>query len=298
MAALAEYEPCERRPWTPGEDAGIREAHAAGTPWPEVARELARTYDSVKGRSKKLRAVDAREARRPWSAEDDDEVLVAYAAGQMADFLASSGRTSMAAMARLSRLGATPQRTRPPRPEPTLRRWSAEDDALLLAHYPDDDLRVLADRLGRTTQSVKKRAQVLGVRRSPPRPRLPDEVLLGPYQPQAAPSFEADQRWTAGELEALARLLDEGATVEQAAEELDRSCDAVKWRCRTLRLRSRGPGSVQGAPWGPVQLAFLTANYELMPVGEVAWRLGRTRHAVRMRAERLRAQAPELEMAG
>jgi hypothetical protein len=55
---------------------------------------------------------------------------------------------------------------------------------------------------------------------------------------------------------------------------------------------------VQGAPWGPVQLSFLTANYELMPVGEVAWRLGRTRHAVRMRAGRLRAQAPELEMAG
>lgn len=168
----------------------------------------------------------------------------------------------------------------------------------MLAHYPDDDLQVLADRLGRTRASVKKRAQVLGVRRSPPRSEPPDEVLRGPYQPQAAP-FEVDQRWTAGELETLAQLLDEGATIEQAAEELGRSHNAVKWRCYSLRLRSaRGRGGGQGAPWGPAQLAFLAANYELMPVGEIAWRLGRTRHAVRMRAERLRAQAPELEMTG
>lgn len=47
-----------------------------------------------------------------------------------------------------------------------LRRWSVEEDAIIAAQYPDDDVAVLASQLGRTIRAVHTRAERLHIRRS------------------------------------------------------------------------------------------------------------------------------------
>lgn len=290
MVVLAEYDACTRRPWTPWEDTRVRQARERGTAWPAVARELGRTHESTKHRARVLRAVEPRDARQPWSGQDDEGLLRAHGAGRLEVFLASSGRTPGAAQARLSRLGVL-QRPPQPAPEPSRRpsqTWTPREDQVVLDGYRWCDLVDLATRLDRTSNAVRRRALRLGL--GGPRQPAAEGVLHGPY-PQPLGPTDHDRPWSERELAALACLLDQGLTYEMVADYLDRSHHAVNQKARGLGLRSsRGPGGSSGPRWSGLHLDFLTLNAHVMTLGEIAWRLGRSRHSVRQRLGKIEPQ--------
>jgi hypothetical protein len=48
-----------------------------------------------------------------------------------------------------------------------MRRWEPEDERLLAKLYPDTNVKVLADVLGRATTSINAKAKMMGLSKSP-----------------------------------------------------------------------------------------------------------------------------------
>jgi len=74
------------------------------------------------------------------------------------------------------------------------RRWTTEDDRLLVAAYPDQALALIAEWLGRTKKAIKSRAKLLRVRRAGRRPwAAPEIATLRRLYPDTPTAQIADQ---------------------------------------------------------------------------------------------------------
>jgi hypothetical protein len=324
---LGEYEAGQSRPWTPEEEAHLREARVAGTPWPQVARQLGRTLDQVKGRAKLIRAVEPRTARRTWTPDEDAAAVAAYRAGRVEQFAAESGRPLGGVLMRMTRLGERERRLwtsaelddvrrscplQPPaeiaerldRPVDEVRRvirelglqevavyrnrrWTKAEDDALRRSWPDGP-GVAVAATGRTLDAVHKRAWVLGLKADLETGEPP---LQGPY---FGSEMRPPRRWSAEDDALLVELLGDGLVLNDAAGLLGRSYESARQRARAIGARSRrgrGGQAHEGfhRPWPLDHLAFLRRNLGDMSHQEIAWRLDRTTSSVRNRAERMRA---------
>lgn len=93
------------RPWTPADDARLRELRAAGVPWSDVAAALGRTYAASVARGTLLGVCAKRNPR--WTGAEDFELLSLLERHRPFPAIARLlGRTVVAVRARASELGA------------------------------------------------------------------------------------------------------------------------------------------------------------------------------------------------
>ncbi len=91
--------------------------------------------------------------------------------------------------------------------------WSRQEEALLRKMYPDNSVRDIANKLGRTVQAVARRASKLGLRKS-------------------------NAVWSKRELNLLRKLYP-SRTAQQIADQIGRSVRATRLRIHKLGLKKR-----------------------------------------------------------
>jgi len=154
--------------WTPWEDAQLRAGFASGIAVAQVAVIIGRPYSGVVSRASKLRLRHPNFSR-DWSNEEIERALALAEAGhryaEIGQILAAEGfaaRTKSGVRALMNRVGAG---------KGWGRFWTDEEDALLIRAYRTNAaLKPLRFALGRSSGSIRWRAEYLGLRGTHGRP--------------------------------------------------------------------------------------------------------------------------------
>jgi hypothetical protein len=204
---------------------------------------------------------------------------------------------------------------------PAGRRYlSHEDEALRLCVRQDGDLAALAYRLGRSPDALRLHAQYIGLHRPPPRRRWAeweDAVIRDGYTsalpyaeiarqlPHRSPTSVAARarkldlvsyarRWTIHDDQRLRRLTAHGGTLEDVAQRLGRTPEAIRRRAMRLGISPPAPRLAprRARRWTPEEDELLRLHHALNPA-RLAELLGRSDAAVcrRLCALGLRAGA-------
>jgi hypothetical protein len=293
------------RRWLTAQDEILRDQYTRGAPLAAIARSVGRSEDAVEARRRAL-GLPPRRTVRSWSAREDALLRAASGAGLPASAVAVRlGRSPDQVRTRRRALGLA---RRPARPY-----TNSDDDILRDGWRAGADIDVLARQLDRAPDAVRLRARALGVHRPAARPRwtaAQDAILRDGYtsgmtcariallletRTPTAVAARAQKlglatfarRWTADEDARLARIL-HVASVQEAAEVLGRTPEAIRRRARSRRIAT---GRTRPAPrardrWTAEEDEILRAHAALNPA-VLAALLGRSDHAVVARLCRL-----------
>ena len=309
------------RRWSRAEDRSLRRLYADWVPVKHIAAGLGRSPDAVVARRQALAVAPRRQAlavaprRRsaPWSPGEDALLLAGASAGLAAPILAGRlHRSTEQVRTRRRMLAASRPAARPYR--------AHEDEAIRLCLTNGGDLAGLARQLGRTPDAVRLHAQQLGIHRPRPRRRWADweDALIRDGYTSAlscaqiashlrhrSPTSVAARagklglatyarRWSSKDDLRLAHLTARGATLEDAAQRLGRTPEAIRSRAARLGVNPPPPAPPpQGSRrWTDEEEQLLRLHHALNP-GALAELLGRTDAAVcrRLCALGLRAGA-------
>ena len=245
---LGAYRPVRRAPWSPAEDAIVRDGYADGMTCAAIARALpGRSPTSVAARARRLGLSDY--ARR-WSAADDARLTrLTRAKTPLLKVARALVRTPEAVRRRCRRLGLEP----PPAPQAARsgKPWTASEDALLRLHAGLSTA-TLAEQLGRSDHAITCRMRALGLR---------DERRRSPHHPAArvsglTPAQRSAIRRAPGPLKptsvvALARRLD----LPTGNRPRGRSARGLGWprhehrhSCRAIAGSRQGSGDASERP--------------------------------------------------
>lgn len=300
------------RRWSRAEDRSLRRLYADWVPVKHIAAGLGRSPDAVVARRQAL-AVAPRRRSAPWSPGEDALLLAGASAGLAAPILAGRlHRSTEQVRTRRRMLAASRPAARPYR--------AHEDEAIRLCLTNGGDLGGLARQLGRTPDAVRLHAQQLGIHRPRPRRRWADweDALIRDGYTSAlscaqiashlrhrSPTSVAARagklglatyarRWSSKDDLRLAHLTARGATLEDAAQRLGRTPEAIRSRAARLGVNPPPPAPPpQGSRrWTDEEEQLLRLHHALNP-GALAELLGRTDAAVcrRLCALGLRAGA-------
>ena len=248
-----------------------------------------------------------------WSRTDDASLRAGTAAGLSAAVLAE-------------RLGRSVERVRTRRRillggrSASRRYLPDEDEAIRRCIRQNGDLVALAHRLGRSPDGLRLRAQNLGVHRPQPRRRwaewedavvrdgytsaLPCGEIAGELPQRTATSVAARarklglisyaRRWSGDDDQRLMRLTARGSTLQDAAQRLGRTPEAIRRRAARLGVQPPAPAPAprHARRWTPEEDELLRLHHALNPA-PLAELLGRSDVAVcrRLCAIGLRARA-------
>ena len=298
--------------WTPAEDRQLGRLYAEQYAVKQIALRLGRTADAVVARRRAL-GIAPRRPSKSWSAREEALVRAGAAAGVPASLLASRLHRSVEQVRWRRRVvgGA----------RPAARPYLPHEDALIrLWPFERDELVVLADRLGRSPDALRLHAQQLGVHRPRPRRRWTawEDALIRDGYTSALPCAEIAaqlphrsvasvaararklglstyaRRWSARDDWRLAQLTARGDTLEDLAERLGRTPEAI--RRRAVRLGARPPAAApaprRARRWTTEEDELLRLHRAVNPA-RLAQLLGRSDAAVcrRLCALGLRAGA-------
>jgi len=250
------------RPWSPQEEALLRAGTSAGLPVPPLAERLDRPIEQVRARRRTLAA--PRSPGRPYPAHEDEAVRNCLAErGNLVALAGRLGRSSDALRLHAQQLGIH-------RPRPR-RRWTDWEDALIRDGYTGGlACAEIAGQLPhRSTASVSTRARKLG---------------LATYA----------RRWSTQDDQRLAQLTVRGAALEDVAQRLGRTPEAIRRRAARLGARAPSPAPAprRARHWTAEEDELLHLHHALNPA-RLAELLGRSDAAVcrRLRVLGLRASA-------
>ena len=261
----------------------LRRLYAQRLPVKQIAGELGRSPDAIVARRKALRIPPRR--TRIWSAREDDLLRAGTAAGVSATVLgALLGRSPDRVRARRRMLIG-----RRPAGRPYL---SHEDEQIRICVTGDGDLAGVARRLGRTPDALRLRAKQLGLHDPPPRRRWSDwedaivrdgytsalpcgEIARGlPGRTAASVAARARRlglvgyarRWTADDDRRLVRLVARGDALEDIAQWLNRTPEAVRRRATRLGIAPRpSPALRRAQRWTREEDELLRLHQALNP---------------------------------
>lgn len=297
------------RRWHPGEDALLRRLYADRVPVEEIARRLGRSADAVIARRRSL-GIPPRGPGR-WSPAHDQLLTAGTLAGLPAPALAQQlGRSPERVRARRRMLVGSAPAGRPYRPE--------EDEAIRRWIGQGGDLGLLAGRLGRSPDALRLHAQHLGLHRPPPRRRweewedaivrdgytsaMPCEEIARQLPGRSTRSVTARARrlklvsyagrWSTEDDRRVARLVVLGRTLEEVAQSLGRTPEAIRRRASRLGLPAPVPAAAprRGRRWVPEEDELLRLHQALNPA-RLAQLLGRSDGAVCRRLSELGLRA-------
>jgi hypothetical protein len=298
--------------WSTAEDQLLRRLYADQLPVEQIAGRLARSPDAVLARRQAL-GIAPRRRSRPWSPREQALLRAAAASGLPASLVAQRrGRSTEQVCARLRTLAA---------PRPPARPYLAhEDEAIRVCLAERGDLGALGRRLGRSPDAVRLHAQQLGIYRPTPRRRWTDwedalirdgyTSALGcaqiarqlPHRSAARVPARAGKlglatcgrRWSIQDDQRLAQLTARGATLEDVAQRLGRTPEALRRRAARLGAKPPrpAPASRRARHWTGEEDELLGLHHALNPA-RLAELLGRSDAAVcrRLCALGLRASA-------
>ena len=239
------------RRWTPADDERLHRGYRAGVPLASIAAELGRSTDALVAR-RKLLGIPSRREQRAWSMLEDRLLEASIRSRIPATLLAGRLQRSVEQIrVRRRHLGLE---------TPAGRRYSAEDDALLVRGWGDGaSVDALARQLRRSPDAVRLHAAQLGL-----------------YSPAGR------RRWTVDEDAIVRKGYAEGHTCRRIADELGaRTEGAVAARARKLGL------ATYARAWSRTDDERLRRLIAQRSVADTARALSRTPEAVRMRARRL-----------
>lgn len=232
----------------------------------EIAKEMGRTEKSVRSKAKKLKLHETEVSKYKrdalWTAEQDKRLRKLYGTMTYEEMAPLIGRDKDSLSRRAIKLGLAPKKGSP-KIEPRL--WTEKEDRLMRQHYRRKTVKEIAGMLGRSTNSVQKRAQDLNI--------------AGARNTQGAP-----RKW-APEEDRIVRRHHKRLTPEEIAEKLGRTPGAVTARIKTLKL---GPPPKKREhdhrPWLPEEEDLLRKEYGKVRGRDLAGKLGRSVRAIRVRA--------------
>ena len=263
-----------------------------------ISSRLERTSDAAVARRRSLRIPPRRATR--WSHADDALLRAGTAAGLSAAVLGQLLRRSADQVRARRRmlLGSAPA-GRPYLPD--------EDEAIRLCLGHGGDLIALAYRLGRSADAVRLHAQHLGLHRPQPhrrRAEWEDAVVRDDYTsalrcaeiarqlPQCTTTSVAARarklgliryarRWSTEDDQRLMGLTARGTTLEDVAQRLARTPEAIRRRASRLGVEPPAPGPAprQGRRWTREEDELLRLHHALNPA-RLAELLGRRDAAV------------------
>ena len=254
-----------RRPasWTPLEEALLRAAAAAGVSAPALGRRLGRSPDQVRARRRRLLG-RLRPPGRPYVPDEDEAIRACLAGnGDLVALAQRLGRTPDALRLRARQLGCYDP---PPRC-----RWTGWEDAVVRDGYTSalpcgEIARQLAHR---TAAAVAARACKLGL-------------------------VSYARRWRAQDDRRLVELSAASARLEDVAQQLGRTPEAIRRRAARLGITSPRPAVAprRGERWTAQEDELLRLHHALNPA-RLAQLLGRPDGGVcrRLRALGLRTTA-------
>jgi hypothetical protein len=292
------------RRWKPADDTTLRALYAEGASLRTIGERLARSEQAVDERRRVL-GVAPRRHVRPWT-RTQDALLHAAAAAAISDHAVAEQLGRPVEQVRLRRRQIIGPRS-PSRP------YSAGEDERLRSRWPDGDITVLADELGRSVGSIRLRAQSLGLHHPRPRRRWAaqeDVVVRDGYEQALSCTQIADvlagrtpgavaaraaklgvatyaRAWTQLDDRRLRLLSAEGMAVESIAQALGRTPQALLLRARRTGVSlPASNASRSGRRWTAAEDDVLRLNVALNPA-VLAGLLGRSSHAVTQRMCRL-----------
>ena len=299
------------RRWSKDEDRLLRQLYADQLPIADISSRLGRTPDAVVARRKSLGVPSRRAAR--WSPADDALLRAGTADGFSTAVLGR--RLSRSAEQVRARRGVLLGRKPAARPYRT-----DEDEAIRVCLGQGGDLNTLVHRLGRSPDALRLHAQHLGLHHPQPRRRWAeweDAVLRDGYTsalpcaeiarqlPQRTPTSVAARarklglisyarRWSTDDDQRLMQLTARAATLEDVAQRLGRTPEAIRRRAARLAIESPSPAPAprQARRWSREEDELLRLHHALNPA-RLAELLGRSDVAVcqRLCAIGLRARA-------
>jgi DNA-binding CsgD family transcriptional regulator len=310
-AAVVASGPRAGRRWSTSEDVQLRRLYAERLPIRQIAARLGRAPDAIVARRKSLRIAP----RRPqsWSPTEEALLRAGTAAGLPASLLAE-------------RLGRSPDQVRARRrmlvgSRPPGRPYLPGEDAAIRSWLTSEgELTVLAHCLARSPDALRLRARQLGVYHPVPRPRwtqLEDAIVRDGYT-SALPCTEIARqlrgrsaasvavrarrlglgsyarRWRTGEDQLLIALTARGDTLEDVAQLLGRTPEAIRRHASRHGIKSPPavPAPRHRRRWTGQEDELLRLHHALNPA-RLAELLGRSDGAVcrRLCALGLRARA-------
>ncbi|MEO6858924.1 MAG: hypothetical protein ABI323_10095 [Solirubrobacteraceae bacterium] len=260
-----------------------------------IAAQLARSPDAVVARRQTL-GIAPRRRPKPWSPREESLLRAGTAAGLSASLLAGLLDRSTGQVRAGRRTLAAP---RPPG-RPYLAR---EDEAIRNCLAARGNLVALAGRLGRSPDALRLRAQQLGIYRPPPRRRWTDweDALIRdgytgalacaeitrrlPHRSAASVSARARKlglatyarRWSPQDDQRLAHLTARGTTLEDVAQRLGRTPEAIRRRAARLGAKPPAPAPAprRARHWTGEEDELLRLHHALNPA-RLAELLGRS----------------------
>ncbi len=236
-------------PWTDKDDARLRDLHERGQSPRRIAEALKRTKIDVTRRSQ---ALGLYRLLRKWTAVEDRLLRTQYGRMSYTELAAELDRSVAAVTGRVATLGIARQRAP---------RWTDADIQRLRALHGTMPVAELATLMNRSVDAITIRAGRLGL------------------------TAQVAEPWTAREDEQLAELHRNGTGYAAIAAALGRSPAAVGGRATKLGLttsqRMRAPS------WTKRELATLRKRYGTVRNRVLAERLGRSIHAIAIKAREL-----------
>lgn len=298
--------------WLPDEDAQLRRMFEADASVAEMSTAIGRPFHGVRSRICALGM--RRNSTRPWTAEEDAELLDLYGTETAASIALSMGRGIASIYARAHLLGASDQ---------AAAAYDAWEDAQIVAGYAAAvPVGQIATLIGRPLLGVRSRATILGVRHPHQPPGWTDpetnralalaeaghrylaiiEMLVAEGFPRRSKNGFGQRirllgygrgwgrPWTPEEDDLLRRAYVAGESITPFRARFSRTRSSTAWRAQELGLNGSHPNKAgwrTERPWSDQETTILRAEYGKTPNAELAQKLDRKWSAVRVRAASL-----------
>lgn len=280
--------------WSTAEDKLLRQLYADHVLVEQIAIRLRRSPDAVVARRQAL-GIAARRQSRPWSPQEEALLRASTAAGLPAPLLAER-------LHRSSEQVRAHRRTLVP-PWPPARPYMAhEDEAIRSCLAAGGNLSELARRLGRSPDALRLHAQHLGLHHPLPRRRWTDweDALIRdgysgalscaqiarelPHRSSASVAARGHKlglasyarRWSSQDDQRLAQLTARKATLQDVAQQLARTPEAIRRRAARLGAvpPTPAPAPRRGRHWTTEEDQLLRLHHALNParLGELVGR--------------------------
>jgi len=246
------------REWVRKEIAILRKLYSTHT-YPQIAKELGRTQNSVKNKALELGLPSAN--IRPWTKKEDELLRELYATNSVQKIESRLGRNRADVAQRAKKLSIQKQSfiDAP---------WTKREVGILRKLYGTMTSTELGKKLGRSSGSVMHQAHRLGF-------RYPDEKM--------------GKIWSADEDAKLRELFQQRLNHSKIAEHMNRSVGSTKARLRGLGLKYQERRKFLP----PEQESALRKLYGTMSVEKIAQQINLNAASVRFYAKKFGLTYPE-----